>query len=276
MSHPSCDCHVCGEKRSACGRSPGEPCGCDGGPITAPCRPPCRPPCEPYCPIPEPCPPPVPCRPPKPKPCRTLPDESERHGAAAKRHIPCPPPGKPCKPGGTKMESVLLQKIVSCERRTIPNLCAELVLEGLPCQAEPPFSLVAVQQSGAQPWWTPLNDHGPDHRMPIRVHIPLCCQVRDSCGKLYSAASVVEAEVTLRFRCPPSESWKHSIFIIPCVRLLAGECCSEDACFHARLEISLELYLLRPEPCMMRRPEPPCPELPLYPQPVRPNPPYWQ
>ena len=170
------------------------------------------------------------------------------------------------------MESVLLQKIVACERRSIPCLCCKLSLEGLPPCATPPYHLVGVRQSGAQPWWTPLCSQGPNARLPICVSIPVSCQVRDQCGGLHQAASVVEVEVSLRPPCPPSEHWRHSIFIVPCLRLLEGESCCEEACCQARLEISLELYLLRPEPCMVRKPEPPCPELPLYPPPVQPTP----
>ncbi|MDD3335547.1 MAG: hypothetical protein PHI98_08510 [Eubacteriales bacterium] len=226
-------------------------------------------PCDP--PRPRPCPPP---KPPKPRPClppKTMP--CDHH---------CPPPkprpeeGCRCKPVRPRMESVLLQKIIACERRVIPNLCTALKLEGLPCCAEPPFTLLMVQQSGAQPWWTPLESHGPDTRLHLRVCIPVCCQVRDCRGKLYEATSMVEAEISLKPACPISECWKNSIFVVPCVRLLCAECCSEDETFEVRLEVKLEVYLLRPEPCMMHKPEPPCPDLPLYPQPVRPLPPCWQ
>jgi len=179
----------------------------------------------------------------------------------------CPqPPMKPAKP---KCESVLLQKILCCEKRHIPQLCVRLELHDL-C-ACPPYRLLSVQQSGAQPWWTPMESHGPDARQHIKVSIPVCCQVCDGEGRTHSATAVVEAEVSYKPCCPQAESWRSSLFIVPCVRLTGGDVCSEDACFCVQLEVSLEIYLLRPEPCAMHRPEPACPELPLYP-----IPPHWQ
>ncbi|MEG0742952.1 MAG: hypothetical protein RSH26_07070 [Clostridia bacterium] len=181
---------------------------------------------------------------------------------------------KPAKP--VKAEGVLLQKITACERRNITGLCADLTLEGLPCSAKPPFTLLMVQQSGAQPWWTPLEHQGADSRLHIRAYIPVCCQVRDACGELYHATGVVEAEASLRPPCPLSDCWRHNICVVPCVRLCQTDCRSENNTFHVQLEVTLEIYLLRPEPCMVRKPEPTCPELPLYPPPARPTPPCWQ
>ncbi|MDD3412052.1 MAG: hypothetical protein PHY12_14705 [Eubacteriales bacterium] len=172
-------------------------------------------------------------------------------------------------------QGVLLNKIVCCDRRLIPSLCTELCLCDLPRCAKPPFTLLMVQQSGAQPWWTPLETHG--NRFSLRVCIPVCCQVKDACGQLHHATSVVEVDANLTPNCPVSECWRHSIVIVPCVRLCSPPVCSDDSCFHVKLEISLEIYMTRPEPCAMRAPAPPCPELPLYPPPCKPStPPCWQ
>lgn len=199
-------------------------------------------------PCPPPCPPPRP-HPPKPKPC----------------------PPKPCSCRRPEQESVLLQKIIGCERRSFPCVCACLRLEGLPECAEPPYKLVMVQQSGAQPWWTPLEGHL-DGRLRIRVSVPVCCQVCDACGKLYHATSTVEVEASIRPPCPLSECWKHNLYVVPFVRLCRVDCTSECPVFEVKLEVCMDIYLLRPEPCLMRRAEPPCPELPLYPQPIKPQP----
>lgn len=260
MQHPPCGCHVCGQSRPPEKYPPATQC-------LEPCPPPnpcCKPPKQPCCPPPRP----KPCRP-QPNPCCEPPKQP---CCPPPRPNPCCPQPKPCK---TKTEGVLLQKIVACERRNIPSLSTELTLEGLPCCATPPFRLLMVQQSGAQPWWTPLDNQGPNARLCIKVSIPVCCQVQDCCGKLYNATSVVEAEASLRPPCPLSECWRHSIFVAPCVRLCMAECCSQDCTFQACLQVSLELYLLRPEPCMMHKPEPACPDLPLYPPPIRPDSPCW-
>lgn len=188
----------------------------------------------------------------------------------------CPPPhysGVVCrkqelKPAKPKCDSVLLQKIVCCEKRTIPRLCTRIVPEGLPECACPPYTLTGLSQSGAQPWWRPLESHGPDVRSHICVSIPVCCRICDGEGRSFHTSAVVEAEVSYRQPCHPADSWRSSVFIVPCVRMTGGDTCSEDGSFCVELEIHLEIYLLRPEPCAMHRPEPPCPELPLYPEPV--------
>ena len=188
------------------------------------------------------------------------------------RPKPCRVPRMP-KPQD-KQQGVLLNKILCCDRRFIPNLCTELCLRDLPRCARPPFMLMMVQQSGAQPWWVPLENKGP--RLCLKVSIPVCCQVRDACGECYHATGVVEVDATLAPQCPPAECWRNSILIVPCVRLCAPPVCSEDACFRVQLEVSLELYMTRPEPCLMRAPKPPCPDLPLYPPPCPPpTPPCW-
>ena len=180
----------------------------------------------------------------------------------------CPPPPKHCR-GGT--ESALLPKVAAWERCRIPCLSTELRLEGLPCCAEGPCRLLMVQQSGAQPWWEPAEQPCGEHRMHIRVCIPACCQVMDACERLHSASALVKVEAALRLGCPPSECWRYQLLFIPYVRLLDAECSGECSVFRARLEVQLEWYQLRPEVCGMRRPEPACPELPLYPPPIQPG-----
>ena len=178
-----------------------------------------------------------------------------------------PKPAPCCTP---RQENVLLPKIVACERRTIPCLCTELTLEDLPCCAVPPFQLLKVRQSGAQPWWRPVDRPGEYQRMHMKICIPVCAEVKDSCGKCYHASGVVEAEVFVKNVCSPCDTWHQQVFIFPCVMLLPGCECSESCTFCVKLEIQLEIYLLRPEPCAVKkadRPEKPCPDLPMYPQP---------
>lgn len=185
------------------------------------------------------------------------------------------PPKPPRPPRSCPGQSVLLNKIICSERKCFPNLCAELTLADIPCCAKAPFTLCMVQQSGAAPWWTPLENDGPRGRLCFRVCIPVCCQIKDACGRFFSAGSVVEVDTCFSPSCSLSDCWRHSLVIVPCVRLCAPPVCSQDCVFNARLEVSLEMYLTRPEPCLMRSPEPSCPDLPLYPQPCRPDPPCW-
>lgn len=225
---------------------------------------PCRPTPPPSCEKPKPCG--------KPSWPKTRPIQSCMPTMPVTYPQKCTPPRMEKR---ERAEGVLLQKIVASERINIPRHCTQLKIEGLPCCAQPPFKLVMVQQSGAQPWWTPLENQNSKGRLCFKVCIPVCCQVCDSCGKLYDATAVVEVEASLRPSCAMSDCWRHSIFISPCVRLCAAECFSEDCVFEVELQISLDIFMVRPEPCMMHKPERDCPDIPLYPQPCA-TPPCWQ
>lgn len=180
-----------------------------------------------------------------------------------------PPPRPPqrCEP------SVLLQKICGCERRSFPALCVALRAEGLPSRAQPPFTLCMVQQSGAPPWWTPLENTSRERRLCMRVFIPVCMQLKDGCGSWFSAEGTVALDMSVSPGCAPSECWRYQTVINACVRMKQPPVCSEDGCFEVRLEALVELFWVRPEACAMRRPA--CPELPLYPPPCAPTPPCW-
>ncbi len=194
------------------------------------------------------------------------------------RHFtpPKPRPQSPCSAKGgacrnAEHESVLLQKIIGCERRNYPCISVCLKIDELPECAKPPYKLVMVKPSGAQPWWVPLESHL-DGRLRIRVYIPISCQVRDACGSLHHAVSVAEAEASLRQPIAASDCQANALYIVPSVRLCCSDSLSECPIFEANLEICMNIYAIRPEPCYMRKAAPPCPELPLYPQPVKPQP----
>lgn len=239
---------------------------CDG--ITAP-----------YCPPPR-CEPPAAAMAMESCCCETCPPPSNNPMHKAYRWprpvTACPPPhysgvvcGKlPMKHQKPRCESVLLQKIVCCEKRTIPNLCTQITLDGLPTCACAPYRLEWVQQSGAQPWWTPVQTHGPDSRNHILVSVPVCCIVVDGEGNRHHAASVVQAEVSYKNGAYGKESWRNSLLIVPCIRMLGGDVCSDAPNFCIQVEIHMEIYLLRPEPCAVQQPQPLYEEMPLYPVPV--------
>lgn len=167
--------------------------------------------------------------------------------------------------GETKKENVLLQKIVACERRHIPCAYHSLELEDVPSCAKPPFKLLDVRQNGAQPWWRAMDCPGDYKRIQIKIFIPVCAELQDSCGKTFFSSGVVETEASVKAGGNVCDSWKQQFFIIPCVALLQGEYCSETPVFCVKLEIKLEIYLLRPEACALKKSEPPCPDLPVYP-----------
>lgn len=173
----------------------------------------------------------------------------------------CQPTPKPAACHG-----ILLPKIIASGREWLRRMCVHLEVEGLPACAQPPFTLVCVSPCG-EPAWEPVPDGRPLH---FHVCIPLICQVRDACGCLHCGKACISANICLSAACPLPECWRSSMLVLPCVRLVCA-CASQDTCFDAQLEVMLEAYLLRWEPCMSSQPcKPRCPDLPLYPQPYMP------
>ena len=161
------------------------------------------------------------------------------------------------------MQGILLPKIIASGREWQRRCCVELRVEDLPRCAKPPFALCSVSPCG-EVSWEPLPGSRP---LRFRVKVPLICQVRDACGCLHSGLAAISAEVCLTPCCPLPECWRANLTVLPCVRLVCAEC-SQDCCFTAQLEVLVEAYLLRWEPCPTDVPcKPRCPELPLYPQP---------
>lgn len=170
---------------------------------------------------------------------------------------PCKPP-KPAPAAG-----FLLPKITASGRTWQRRCCTELQVDELPCCAKPPFALCGVSPCG-EPAWEPLPGGRP---LCYSITVPVLCQVRDACGCVHSGRGAITVEVCLTPNCPAAECWRSCMMVLPCVRLVCAEC-SHSACFTAQLEVLVEAYLLRWEPCMTGQPcKPRCPELPLYPQP---------
>ena len=166
-------------------------------------------------------------------------------------------------PQAQAIPGVLLPRILASGREWLHRQCFDITLHDLPECARPPLALVSVSPGG-DPRWTPSPCSRP---LLYCVEIPLLCQVRDSCGCLFTACSSISAKVCLTPCCPLPECWRSQMMVIPCVRLVCAEC-SHDPCFHAQLEVLVEAWLLRWENCAAQQPcKPCCPELPLYPQP---------
>lgn len=162
-------------------------------------------------------------------------------------------------------QGFLLPKIIANGREWLRRQCFALEVEGLPACAQPPYALVSVYPCG-DPGWEPVPDGRPLH---FRVTIPLLCQVRDGCGCIHTGRGSISLCMQLHPSCPLPECWRSCMMVLPCVRLVCAEC-SHTACFQTQLEVMVEAYLLRWEPCMGQQPcKPKCPELPLYPQPYR-------
>lgn len=176
----------------------------------------------------------------------------------------CEPPARPMKPfppGG-----ILLPRILAAGREWQRRCSLSLCVNGLPATLEPPLTLLEVTSCG-QCSWEVLSREG-FRALCLRVHVPLCCQVRDRCNTLATGNASISVDVRLRFCAPQGECWRGSFLALPCVRLVCIPCASEQPVFDALLEVLVEAYLARWEPCMNGNPPPICPpDLPLFPQP---------
>ena len=175
-------------------------------------------------------------------------------------HSICPPSRPPCFPD---QEGILLPRILNHERRHIQDLCTALEVCGLSECACPPWKLSSVMASGAPVHWHVLCDDLCG-RMTAEVHIPLQVTVCDSRGRSCAGTSILKIETSL-----PSCFAQPLVLIVPCVQLNGCGCCSDTSCLSASLSVTLDIYRLKLEACSVPSVPPACPQLPLYPPPIR-------
>lgn len=153
-------------------------------------------------------------------------------------------------------QGYLVQKIIACEKRTLPCLNTEWCFDS--CCAT---SVQSVSAAGA-PRWTLENG------CTLRVSLPLNVRLCDACGRCCTQAAFIETETDLPHHfLSCMDDPRSTLLLLPCVRLVRADCtCS--GCFRVQLHVSLEICLLRYEirPCGSCKPE--CPQLPLYPPPL--------
>lgn len=169
-------------------------------------------------------------------------------------------PQKPLPAGG-----FLLPRIIAAGREWQRRCSLSLAVDGLPVDAEPPLTLLEVTPCG-QPSWETLDCCDP--RMTVlRVKVPLTAQVRDRCNRLYAGRAAITVDIRLRHAGPRAECWRSNLLVLPCVRLICVPCSAETPCFDVLLEVLVEAYMARWEPCLSGPAKPVCPDLPLFPQP---------
>lgn len=164
-------------------------------------------------------------------------------------HSPHPP--RPAPPQG-----FLMQRIIACERRSIPCLHTELCLNDCSLSA-----IRSVCAAGAPSCWSMADG------CTLRTALPLNVCACDDCGHCCTVPSSIEVETALprSFACAVDDP-RSTLLILPCVRLVRADCAG-NGCFRVQLAISLEILLLRYETLGHCKPQ--CPQLPLYPQPMR-------
>lgn len=151
-------------------------------------------------------------------------------------------------------EGWLMQKVIACDRQIISPHCIRL------CPAEPCRQIRSVEYSGLPVRVSPAGSN------LVKVDIPLSVQLCDSCGCCTWTSSHAEVEVPLSPMLSCKRAEHCQLMVLPEVCLL---CCEESCgCFQIQLRIVLSLFLVCYELCGRCRPA--CPQLPLYPPPIRP------
>lgn len=182
---------------------------------------------------------------------------------------PCPepcacgsqPPHRPFPPKG-----FLLPRVLASDRVWLRRTCVTLNVRDLPTCAAPPLTLLSLRQGCQEPRWEMLPASN-QRQLCLALTLPVDCQVRDANGCLYTGHTEISVDAALRLSFPACECWRNSLSVFPCIRLVQCAAASCNGCFEAEVEVLVELYMTRWEPCMAGVPKPVCPDLPLYPQP---------
>lgn len=164
--------------------------------------------------------------------------------------------GKGCPP------QVLLPQIMGSGRQWHRCWRGPLKITGLDACARPPFTLASLRVAKATAWG---GEGG-----CCRLVIDLECEIRDGCGILYTGSAQITLHPHIHLHCPQEACWRYQWHACACVRLAGCPPCSHTLCFEAALEIMAEVYLIKW--CQWGQeapPKPACPQLPLYPPPVR-------
>lgn len=216
--------------------------------------------CPPSCPTPNPCTCSS-CPPPCPPPCPPQP--------CPPQHRPsCPPEECYCgmRPNEQCMPGYLLPRVIASGRQWQRRCAVCLCVEGLPSCATPPFTLLSVTAADGCTW--EALPQPSCTRMLLHVVIPLLCQVRDCNGCIHVGRASIETDVAMQLNVRSQDSWRSSVMVQPCVRLVCLPCASERCCFDAQLEVVVEAFMTRWELCHPCGQKSVCQQdLPLYPQP---------
>lgn len=187
------------------------------------------------------------------------------------------PPQEPCCESRPRF---LLPRVLDALREHIRCLPVCLEVTGLPCGLCGPFTLLSVEADGNNVQILPQADSccGPCAQS-AQARIPLLVRVCDGCGCQYCGA----AEVCVPVRAPRGDgcsAFGGSLTAIGGVRLAGGCGAACEPVFSVRLEVWVDVYLIRMEPCGHGEPPPPkprpnpCPPPSQGPRPFPPPPPF--
>lgn len=212
-------------------------------PFPPPCPSPCPPPCPPR--YSTPCPPPCipPCPPPCPTPCRNRPTCRPRC------QMPCSRSATPY--------------VVCCGRESNRCLSERMCVSG--CGGFcPPFTLTGLEVADSQLLTcVQRRARGPSPEL-VEVTIPLIAWVCDAHGCTCCGSSQISVCVRMPTCCLSNDG---TLMASACLRLInAGQAC-DGLSFCVRLEVLVEVYLVRIDSSSCRPNLCPPLNLPMFPQP---------
>ncbi|MBQ7850903.1 MAG: hypothetical protein IJ343_14355, partial [Clostridia bacterium] len=117
-----------------------------------------------------------------------------------------------------------------------------LCVQDIPEEAQGPFSLLSVSASGPSDWEFVSFDR---YRALLRVTIPLTVRIRDCAGCVYTGHSSVTVDVPVRITIPQADLGRARVEVMPSVRLVCVNGCSDDGCFTVALAILVDVYVAR-------------------------------
>lgn len=137
---------------------------------------------------------------------------------------------------------MLVPRIVASGRATLRANDLTLCVQDIPEEAETPFSLLCVTASGPSDWEFLSIDR---YRATLRVTIPLTVRIRDCAGCVFSAHSSITVDVPVRITIPQRHPGRTHVEVLPSVRLLCVDGCSDDGCFTVSLAVLVDVYVTR-------------------------------
>jgi len=155
---------------------------------------------------------------------------------------------------------MLMSRIVATGRACVRANDVTLCVQDIPECAQPPYALVGLTASGPTDWEF-LNIER--WRAVLRVTIPLTVQIKDCAGCIYSGHSSVTVDVPVNITIPQRHPGRMHVQVMPSIRLLCVDGCSEDGCFTVSVAVLVDVYVVRWEPSSDGITVPCRPDLPL-------------
>lgn len=147
-------------------------------------------------------------------------------------------PGLPPLASGGMLSPRIVASGRACVRAGDLTLC----VQDIPEEAQAPFQLLSVTASGPSNWEFLSVER---YRAILRVTIPLTVRIRDCSGCIYTGHSSVTVDVPVRITIPQADLCRARVEVMPSVRLLCVDGCSDDGCFTVALAVLVDIYVAR-------------------------------